>query len=358
VPAIVCMEQLVPFIRKLCGASGMTEEDAAAVADIYSRSTLRGVGHHDVNDLPGRLRLIRDGQMNPRPAISRLSGFGAVESYDGDNGPGELVCSFAMRRAEQLASDHGIGLCTVRNSNHFLAAAPYTEQAAEKGDLGLMLTRTKPVMGGPDGGPAVIGNNPFGFAAPSGHGFPLSLDIAVAYASYGRLKELEAAGQPIPAHWGRNARGEPTSDPGEVQNGGIVMPIGAHKGFGIALLIELLTSIIGEGLLVDEPPAQADDTGSSIKGVYTQTAIAIKIEALLPEDAFRARVSRMIEFIQSTNPDIRVPGERSYRQSRVIHNEGVILDAKLIDRLNEFAEQLGVEPLAPAGPEPCLIDTN
>ncbi len=131
----VACAALAPFVVALSQAAGMSAANAAILADVYVRSTLRGVGHHDICDLPLRIAAFREGRMNPDPRITPCGGSDAVEAWDGDNGPGELCAVHVVQRAQALASCHGIGLATIRSSNHFLAAAPYVQMAAERGYL-------------------------------------------------------------------------------------------------------------------------------------------------------------------------------------------------------------------------------
>src|SRR5262249_5736545 len=153
------------FINDLFRASGLNSADAHIVTDVFVRATLRGVGHHDIYYLPERLAQFSDKQLNPTPTITALQKYHAVEGYDGDNGPGELCSSYVMQRAMDLAAQYGIGLATIRHSNHFLAAAPYVEQAAEQNYLGLIFSRCVPAMSAPGAQHNFIGNNPMGFAA-------------------------------------------------------------------------------------------------------------------------------------------------------------------------------------------------
>ena len=95
------------FIQELLMKLGMSEENAQIMTDIYINTTKRGVGHHDIHNLPQRLEKLKNGELNPNPEFRLLSSFGGMERYDGDNGPGELINHFSMERALALASVHG-----------------------------------------------------------------------------------------------------------------------------------------------------------------------------------------------------------------------------------------------------------
>ncbi len=334
------VDQLESFIIELLQAAGLTPTNARTMAKVYMRATLRGVGHHDIYDLENRLHLIESGRVKPNPNITLLQKFQAVESYDGDNGLGEICCTFIMEQAMRLAGEYGIGFCTVRHSNHFLAASPYAEQAAEKNFLGLIYSRAVNTMGAPGANQNFIGNNPFGFAAMSNQGFPLMLDISLAYSSYGKLNEKIKAGETVPDYWGMNADHQPTTDPKEILQGGMFNPLAGHKGFGLALLGEIMTGVLSNGEILDE-------TNPNIPSpeISSQSAIAIKIDALMPVEYFQARVSDLINRVQDLEPEVKMPGRQSGENKKQALSEGIKLDPTLITQLNEWAAKLKVPVL-------------
>lgn len=343
----VPLDRLRAFIYETLCAAGLQASDAEVVADVYFRATLRGVGHHDIYDLPSRLKALATGAAKPRPAIGLLHKFNALENYDGDNGLGELCSSFLMERAMRLADEFGIGFCAVRHSNHFLSAAPYLERATEAGYLGLIFSRTFPVMGAPGTAKRVIGNGPLGYAAPTGGDYPLMLDICLAYASYGKLEELIERGERVPAHWGYDAAGLPTTDPAAIKNGGSPTPIGEHKGFGLSMLVEILTAVLAEGPLIDEPsPYHTPDPRA---GLHSQAAIVIRPEGFMGAGRFQERTADMLARLAAEDPAVQIPGRRSAQVRAAMLRDGAVeLRADLVDRLNEWAGKLGMEPLVQA----------
>src|SRR5699024_6678484 len=136
-------------INSLLEQMGVNNLDSQIISDIYIRSTLRNVGHHDIYDLPRRLEMLDKGVINKNPKINLNKSYGSIENYDGDNGLGEVCTSFILERAQKLADSNGIGFCSVYNSNHFLATAPYLEKSAEAGYFTLIWTSARPAIGWP-----------------------------------------------------------------------------------------------------------------------------------------------------------------------------------------------------------------
>ena len=142
-------------------------------------------------------------------------------------------------------------------------------------------------MSGAEGTTKIIGNNPMGFAAPSaymageaGEGFPLLFDIAMSYASWGKINERIGAGEAIPALWARDGEGRPTTDPAKARDGGTVTPMAEHKGFGLAVMNELLTA----GLAGGEMAGELVDSGGV--NTHSQTALAIDVGRIIPLETF------------------------------------------------------------------------
>lgn len=303
----VTFEKLEQMMSEILASVGMKEENIKTVVDVYLEKTKRGVGHHDITDFVWHVNGVRFGGIKANPEYKKLSAYQGMESWDGDNGMGELTCSFAMERAISLAKEHGLGLCTIRNSNHYLASSPYTSLAARSGCIGLIFAKNMPSMGVPGHKGLVIGHSPNGFAFSTNESWPVMLDGCLAYVSgHGELHKAIEEGRSIPSWWGVGPDGEPTNDPTELLKG-TRYPIGEHKGFGYAILCELLTGVLSHGLILDQT-----EGSDGLKNNTSHTAIAIKADGLMSMEEYKSRSSELINRIEDLAPGIRIPGRRSY----------------------------------------------
>jgi len=332
---IIKIDRLKKFINTLLNEMDVNEEHSEVISDIYTRATLRGVGHHDIYDLPGRLKRLDAGIINKNPNISLNKGFGSIENYDGDNGLGEVCTSFIMERAQELADSNGISFCSIYNSNHFLSAAPYVEKASELGYFSIAWTSARTVMGWPGSGAKIIGNNPMGDSTPTKE-TPICLDISMAYDSVGRLKDKEKKGENLPPLTALDKDGNYTEDPAEALKGSS-LPIGGHKGFGLSMLGELLTTVMGNGIMIDEKAKS--DLSTYGKNLFDQMVIVIKPDVFMSMDEYKDRVEVLTDFVKSKNSNLRIPGERSYETRKKHEVEGIDLDKDLINTLNEWADK-------------------
>jgi len=327
---------LQDWTAQILEAAGLRSADAQKASDIFMRASLRGLGHHDISYLPQRLDWLKNKGVNPRPELRCFNSGAAFENWDGDCGLGELGCRHITERAILLAQDQGLGFATVRRSNHFLAAAPYTELGVEAGCLLIVWSNTDAGMSSPEGIKNFIGNNPMGFGVASGDAAPVTFDSCMAYSSLGNLKALKDSGQTVPSWWGVDAEGGATDDPGRILNGGSVKPLGGHKGFGLALLGEFLTGLLGQGTLFDEVV--------SVGGINThnQAVIAFKLDAFGGRSTAEQNVKAMLDRMRAKEAEVRIPGERSFRVSQTMKHEGISLSPDTYTALCRWSELLQV----------------
>lgn len=314
----VSTDKLKKHLTDALCSHGLNKEDASVVAEVYYRATLRGVGHHEIDSLPDRYKHLDRGESNPRPEIKKIGGMGAMELYDGDNGMGELCTMYITQKSMDLAQEHGIGFAAIRNSNHFLAAAPFTEYAEEQGYFTTVMSKSPSGLSLPGADKDIMGNNPFGYSA-SADDSSLLFDICFAYSSYGKMGKYIKEGKSIPDHWGRDKEGKPTTNPQNVMDSQLYMPIGEHKGFGMAIWVEMMTSILAGGNILNQ-----DENEQSLKGQYSQTAISINVEKLLGPGEFSKRNTEMKRIFRELYPDVYFPGQGSLKSKESILKQGFI----------------------------------
>ena len=315
----MCFEELECMISEVLTVTGMEEENIRIVTDVYIAQTKRGIGHHDINDIVWRVFRILSGGIKANPSYKKLSSYASMESWDGDNGTGELTCTFAMKRAVHLAGQYGMGLCMMRNSNHYLASAPYTMLAAKSGCIGMIIAKDVPSMGMPGHEGKVVGHSPNGYAFTTDEDWLVMFDGCLAYVSgHGNLNQAAEQGKAVPGWWGVGPDGAPTTDPTALLKG-TRYPIGEHKGYAYAILCELLTGVLGMGPILDQT-----DGPDGLKNNTTHTAIALKADALMSMETFNNRSSLLIDRIRNRAPDIRIPGYRSYESEKTHTKSNVI----------------------------------
>ncbi|MBV8601522.1 MAG: Ldh family oxidoreductase [Candidatus Eremiobacteraeota bacterium] len=332
------------FAVALACAQGMHADDAATLAEILLRCDLRGIRSHGMVRLPVYLRRMAAGGIDPAatPEIVRESG--ATALVDAHNANGHVAARFAMRKAIELAERHGIGAVGERNSNHFGPSGEYALQAAAAGMIGIVSTNAAPCMA-PWGGIApILGNNPIAFAAPRADGDPFVLDFALSQVAKGWVRLAFAAGRAIPAGWAMDAQGRPTTDAAAAMKG-LLNPIGAYKGTGLSIAMDILCGILVGSTASADLPHQEN---VALPGNVGHFFIAIQIERFIAPDEFERSVGALLDRVEGARraPDtdaILIPGKIEGDKERAAAARGYVeLAAETWSELLREAERLGV----------------
>jgi LDH2 family malate/lactate/ureidoglycolate dehydrogenase/quinol monooxygenase YgiN len=325
--------------------SGTSQEEARIVANALVEADLRGMQSHGVLRIPIYVEKIRAGgfRAGHRGTIVRESP--ATALLDGEDGLGQVISLHAMDIAIDKARISGIGAVGVLNSNHFGEAAHYVIHAAEHGVIGLIATNGSPNMPALGGTTKMTGPLPFTAAVPVGSGPPFVIDAALGVTNRGKLIYMAERGERIPIGWGVDRDARPTDDPAKVLDGGWILPIGGHKGFGITLFLEILSGVLTGARVGSEirdlygaPRNQAQGLG--------HFCIAIDPAAFMPLEEFKARMDAMLRMIRASTlaPGVEhmvIPGEPEMEAARQRSMDGIPLATGVLDQLNALARELG-----------------
>jgi LDH2 family malate/lactate/ureidoglycolate dehydrogenase len=347
-PAVrVTTESLRRYGEEAFRRAGLPADGAAIVTDVQLEASLRGQPTHNMGGVPGYAQRAARGALNPTPDI-RVERESAVHAQvDGDNGPGQWVSVVAMRRAMAKAQEGGVGLVTVRRSNHFGAAGHYAWLAAQEGLVGLCTTNGGPCLAPWGGVTPTLGNNPLGVGIPAGAYPPLLLDIAMSMAAMGKIGLAIAEGQPLPPGWILDKHGRPSTDPADFRESFLGAPMGGHKGYGLTMVMETLAGLLaGAG----SPWEHRDDRRQrqDYEPDLGHFFMALDPRLFLPYEAFTARVEAMIAAAKASErmdgvAEILVPGEMELRARERNLREGVPLLPSTYRVLQEYRRQAGLE---------------
>ncbi len=342
--ASISAPDLKAWITRVLVRVSVPEEEAAVATDVLVDTSLRGVDTHGVLLLPYYVQSLRSGAIDPRPQIRVERTGPATATVDGDNGLGHVVGVRAMREAIELARKSGLGAVAVRSSNHFGAAGYYARLATPEGMLGLALTNSSPGQAPWGAGEAFLGTNPLAFAAPGGIEGGFALDMATTQVAYGKVSLAARLGERIPIGWAVDKEGRPTEDP-QAALEGRMLPLGGYKGYGLALMVEILTGILtgaGFGPHVSEPGEHKENVGHFF--------LALDVGRFMPLEEFRGRMKQMADEIHALplaegferDPSgARFPGEIELEAAERRGREGIPLPGFLVSELEKVGEEVG-----------------
>ncbi|MBM3526590.1 MAG: Ldh family oxidoreductase [Alphaproteobacteria bacterium] len=336
------------FARSLLQAHGVPPEDAATIAGCLVSADLRGVDTHGLCRLPIYLERVRKGLINPKPDLKPERTTPVAAALDGQNGFGFVIGMRAMAEAISMAREFGIGVVAARRSTHFGMAASYALPAIEAGLMAMVFSNASRAMPPWGSKRELLGTNPFCMAAPAGRHRPVILDMSPAVAARGKIRKAERRGEKIPLGYALDAEGRPTTDPKAALAGGVVLPIGEHKGSGLAMFMDIFGGVISGANFGGDVADQykAFDRPQDVGHFF----LAMKPNLFVTEEQYRARIDTLIERMKASPlaegvSEVLVPGEPEDRVEAERRRKGIPYASAEVSSLLDEAGRAGVQPL-------------
>jgi LDH2 family malate/lactate/ureidoglycolate dehydrogenase len=343
--------ELQQFIQNALISQGLPQEDAHKVSQLMAEADLQGSDGHGIIRLPQYIKRIKAGGINKHPKIRVVHERAAMAVVDGDNGMGHLVVSHAVDLAIEKASESGVAWVSTRFSNHAGPASLYSRLPLQHNMLGLYFAvgnaNHLPPWGGMD---MLLSTNPISAGIPTSQEPPVVLDMATTVAAYGKVKAKAKRGEMMPPGWMIDRQGQPLLDPNKA-NEGFLLPIGEHKGYGLALIVGLLAGTLGGAAMGrDVIDFNADHVSVTNTG---QAILVIDLAAFGDPEHFKHEVDRLVRDIRTSErlPGVEriwLPGEQSHEKRARYATAGIPIAPTLITELNALAAELGIAPLAHA----------
>jgi len=336
-------EELQRFCERVFEKLGMPATDAAVLAAHLVWADARGITWLGVRKIPQYAARLRDGgtaaDAQPVTVLDQPS----VLVVDGRNGWGIVTGHHVMNAIVAKARSSGICMGLVRNTSTAGALGYFATLAVEQRMIGMANTNCPPLQAAPGGTTKLIGNQAFAIASPAGRHPPIVLDMATSAITLARIHGYEQRGEPLPAGVALDRSGNPTVDPASAL-AGVLLPMAGHRGFGLALMWEILTGVLS-GSTQFFSDVLMPDVAARPQGI-SMFLLAINPELVMPYAVFQARVDRVIDGIHaapaSGNERLVVPGERSHARATRSKREGIALARATVATLSQFGEELGV----------------
>jgi ureidoglycolate dehydrogenase (NAD+) len=333
------------FCVKLLVAHRVPKDQAECIVDCLLQADIWGISSHGILRLPVYVRRVDRGALQ-REAIRQIAQDSKTTAIlEGGNAFGQILATWAMELAIIKAETMGVGVVGVRNSHHFGAAGVYSVMATTRGMMGIAMSNTTPLMPAIGGRQAVVGNNPLSLAVPGPGGRPIILDISLSVAALGKIMVAKDLGQAIPSNWALDSNGNPTDNAAEALATGLLLPIGNHKGLGLALFIDIMAGVMtGSGF------------GPEVLSIYKELKkpnrcghllIALDIARFLPLEEFQSRIERMSRYIKESPrrsgvEKIYLPGEMELETEKVRREQGIPISEVVCRELAELGREAGI----------------
>src|ERR1700734_1356424 len=324
--AIVQADRLTRIGAALLKAAGASDEEANAVAVGCVNANLAGHDSHGVIAIPTYIDRIKVGHIVPGAKWTIVQETPTTTVIDGHWGFGFHVNAKAMALTIEKAKTANVAACTVFRQSHVGRLAAYPMMAMREGMIGLATADSgrSPKAVAPFGGrEARLGTNPITIAVPSDLDGPLYLDMATSAAAAGKIAVAVARNEKVPDGWVIGSDGKPTNDPRRLRQGGALLPMGGpdggYKGYGLAVMVEILCGLLtGLGFGV-EPSGRHND------GCFMA---CFKVDAFRPLAEFKKEVGEFIRYLKATPPaegssGVLYPGEIEHMKEQDRRKNGI-----------------------------------
>ncbi len=323
---------------------GADEVEAKLVSDSLVRANMRGIHTHGVKYLKMISERIKAGMMNVPTEASILKGSQAVTLVEGGNGLGQTAASTAMNLSMELASEFGISITLVRNTNNIGFLSYYTMMAAAKDMIGICACNAAASISLWGGIEPVLGSNPISIAFPTAGDFPVVMDLSVSNVARGKIREAERLKKPIPPTWAFGPDGEPTEDPAEALKG-CLMPIGGPKGVALAIMVDLLCGLISGSKYSKDVKTFHKLMGATGVGAFF---LAIDPKEIIDPPLLKKLIGEYIVNIKGIKSaesvsKIYLPGEIENENEARSQKEDVEIDSGTIEMLNTILDKLNCD---------------
>jgi ureidoglycolate dehydrogenase (NAD+) len=338
---------LTAFIEAAGMKAGLSADAAAMLAEPLVLADMMGVHTHGTKLLPGYLRKLLAGGYRPQavPRVVREGPAWAV--VDGEAALGQVGCTTSMRLAIKKAKQTGVASVALRNTGHIGAAGFYALLAARQGCLGIVTGNDMPSVAAPGSRGPVLGSNPLAWSAARPGADPLLFDISTAAVAGGKVYAALARGEMIPADWLIGQDGLPTTDGTLYPLKASLAPMAGHKGYGFAILVELLSGVLSGGSIASQVGDWMRDP-SDKPSRHAAGFMVLDLEAICEPEAYAAAMSQLAREIHEAPTAVGVehvllPGEREWARHHAAQVQGIVLPADVREKVASAATLVGMQ---------------
>ena len=303
------LDEILDLAKKTLLANDCNDETASILAELIMKAERDGSLSHGLFRLPAYVSGLKSGKINGKgkPEVKKISP--SVIKVLGNNCLAPVVLNKGIPELIKAAKENGVAVLAINNSHHMAAMWPETEMIAEQGLVAFACTSYKPAVAPAGATKPLFGTNPISFAWPRPGKTPVVYDMATASMAMGEVQVAKREGHKVPLGTGLNKEGKETTDPGEIADGGVLLPFGGYKGSGIAMMVELLAgALVGDNFSFETAAKDNNDGGPPSGGEFILAISPDKISGSgwdKHADEFFKKMSSM--------EGVRLPGERRHK---------------------------------------------
>jgi LDH2 family malate/lactate/ureidoglycolate dehydrogenase len=328
------------LVKQILHQAGISKNESAIIAESLVHAELSGCPSHGVSKLVDYLTRLDDKLIEKNTFITTVRDTFTTAVLDANNGWGQVVSQEAVNLAIEKARNYGSAWISVRNSNHNGRCGYWASKIANAGMVGIVMTNTSPVMVAYGSSESTLGTNPIAISVPSSSGPPISLDMSTSNQARGKITLAHKKGEPIPNDWAVNAQGLPTTNASDALTGSL-LPMGGHKGSGLAIMIDILCGVLSGALFGSNIPRFYDDADPQQIG---HLFVAMDISTMMPLDEFTERISQKEDETRNSRPapgyeQVYMPGDLEQKKYKKNREDGIPISEEILIELKHLAEK-------------------
>jgi len=333
-------DQLREASTSIFKAAGVPDDEAVLVSDFLVRANLAGHDSHGVIRVIQYVDQIRKGNIIPGSIIEVVRETPSSALLDGNWGFGQVIGVKAMKMAIEKAKQNTVSVVCVHNSYHVGRLSDYTMLAAENDMIGIAMVNSRNTVAPYGGMERMLSTGPISYAFPTDSESPFFLDIATSICAEGKVRVMLHKGERLPHKWIIDKHGNLSDSPADLYDGGAILPFGGevgYKGFGLGLMIEVLTAILGRSGFAFSERKRGN-------GVFME---AINIGSFMPVDQFKREADELIRAMKRSKPipgfaEVLIPGEPEFRTKKRRLSNGIYVPERTWKEITDTARDLNV----------------
>lgn len=332
------------FVENILIGNGVSQNNSRIVAKYLVEADLRGVDTHGMNRIPSYMARVREGVLDPQASPTLRQITPAVAQVDGHNGFGFLAGHMGMAAAIDMANQIGIGMVSVKHSNHFGMSAWVVQQALDAGMMSLVFTNSSPALPVWGGKTKLMGVSPMACGAPAGKdGRPFIVDMAPSVAARGKIYKALRRGEKISKDWALDKDGNLTDDPAKALEG-VMLPMGGPKGSAMAIMMDVFSGVLSGSAFAGHVTNPYDPSKPADVGHFL---VAVKPDLFMSIEEFKQRMDYLYRRVVGSDKmagvdRIYFPGEIEDLNKEKRLKEGIPLVPAEVEALNNEAARVGV----------------
>jgi len=315
---IISRQDLEEKLMRIFDTLNVSREDSKLIADALIQAELWGVTSHGILRVEHYVRCLQSGGILPDAQFTVEQQCGSWVRASANGGLGIPASCKATDLVIKLGKEHGVGIVNLKESHHNGAEGVYAHAIAKAGMIGMVMSTGNPIMAVTGSCEATIGNNPFAYAVPAGKYNTLMMDVAMSAVADGKVQVAKATGKLLEPGCILDKNGKPSVVPDDYLDGGVLLPFGAHKGYGLSVMVECMAGIMSGAALTHDINSWNKEPGHC--GNTGHLFIAMDISKMMNVSDYEKSVETMIEQFKSAKKaegvkEIFFPGELEHRRA-------------------------------------------